>query len=485
MKTNKFISKRINILFSLATLSLLHSVSNAQLTVDANNNVGIGSTAYYMINSSPVLWNNGNANNIFVGNYAGSSSVTGSSNTFTGCVTGTSTTTGNLNSSFGYESLYYNTIGVGNSAFGYRALEVFVPTTSTNAYNSAFGWSALGSTTTGYFNTAIGQSAGYANTTGYENTFLGYHANSNGSTGLIDATSVGYNAVVTASNYIQLGDANVTRVYCSGANYITSDGRFKTNVVEDVKGLAFVKKLRPVTYNLDTRSLENYLMQNFSDSVKLSILNGDFSSSSAVVHSGFIAQEVEQAGKDAGFISSIVGTPSSSSDPYGLNYAEIVVPLVKAVQELSKTVDSLTMVTAKLDSTNRVLQSQIANCCNSSQGMKAINNNKVIGATMNEAISNAINDNTSVNTAGAMLMQNIPNPFNQQTSIQYNVPVISQNASIMVFDLQGTLLKTIQITNSGSGAITINGNELKPGMFIYTLVVDGKIIDTKRMILTQ
>lgn len=51
--------------------------------------------------------------------------------------------------------------------------------------------------------------------------------------------------------------------------------------------------------------------------------------------SGFIAQEVEQAAQSIGYHFSGVDAPKSESDLYGLRYAEFVVPLVKAVQELS------------------------------------------------------------------------------------------------------------------------------------------------------
>ena len=33
--------------------------------------------------------------------------------------------------------------------------------------------------------------------------------------------------------------------------------------------------------------------------------------------------------------------------------------------------------------------------------------------------------------------------------------------------------------------LTISANEMQPGMFLYSLIVDGKEIDTKRMILTD
>ena len=53
------------------------------------------------------------------------------------------------------------------------------------------------------------------------------------------------------------------------------------------------------------------------------------------VTTGFIAQEVEAAAKKLGFDFSGVDAPKNENDYYGLRYAEFVVPLVKAVQELS------------------------------------------------------------------------------------------------------------------------------------------------------
>jgi len=55
----------------------------------------------------------------------------------------------------------------------------------------------------------------------------------------------------------------------------------------------------------------------------------------------------------------------------------------------------------------------------------------------------------------------------------------------MIFDMQGSLLKTYTLTNRGSSSIEIYGGELKPGMYMYSLISDGKEIDTKKMILTE
>lgn len=54
-----------------------------------------------------------------------------------------------------------------------------------------------------------------------------------------------------------------------------------------------------------------------------------------------------------------------------------------------------------------------------------------------------------------------------------------------ILNMNGTLLKTLQINQRGTGDEIINGNEYNAGMYLYSLVCDGRIVDTKRMLLTQ
>jgi hypothetical protein len=51
--------------------------------------------------------------------------------------------------------------------------------------------------------------------------------------------------------------------------------------------------------------------------------------------------------------------------------------------------------------------------------------------------------------------------------------------------MQGKLIKTYPINTKKEGSIEINGGEMQPGMYLYSLIIDGKEIDTKRMILTE
>lgn len=83
------------------------------------------------------------------------------------------------------------------------------------------------------------------------------------------------------------------------------------------------------------------------------------------------------------------------------------------------------------------------------------------------------------------LVQNSPNPFSESTNIEYYLADIVHNASIYIYDMNGTQLKSIPLHQLGYGNTIISGRELKAGMYMYTLIADGQVIDTKRMILTD
>ncbi|NPA45704.1 MAG: hypothetical protein GXO24_00640, partial [Chlorobi bacterium] len=162
----------------------------------------------------------------------------------------------------------------------------------------------------GYHNVAVGFSAFPLETDFHNSIALGYltrvHASYQARIGNIDVTSIG-------------GYANWTNV---------SDGRFKTDVNENVPGMALVKRLRPVTYRLDMNALAKWnqipdsLRDKHSEAAK-----------AAEVQIGFIAQEVEQAANQIGFDFHAVDKPKNANDAYGLRYAEFVPVLVKALQE--------------------------------------------------------------------------------------------------------------------------------------------------------
>jgi hypothetical protein len=83
------------------------------------------------------------------------------------------------------------------------------------------------------------------------------------------------------------------------------------------------------------------------------------------------------------------------------------------------------------------------------------------------------------------LEQNAPNPFSEHTIIRYYMPLQAQSASIKIYALDGSELLSIPATTKGVGSVTVNGHSLASGVYVYTLIIDGKTIDTKQMILTK
>ncbi|MBL7926623.1 MAG: tail fiber domain-containing protein [Bacteroidia bacterium] len=83
------------------------------------------------------------------------------------------------------------------------------------------------------------------------------------------------------------------------------------------------------------------------------------------------------------------------------------------------------------------------------------------------------------------LYQNQPNPFYQTTTIRYCLSSSNSEAQLIIRDLNGNLMKQINLAHTSQGQITLNANELKQGTYTYTLQVDGNSMDTKLMVLVK
>ena len=405
------------------------------------------------------------------------SNTTGNNNNAFGSGALYSVTTAVNNCAFGSGALYTNSTGYGNIAMGYSALNKatfdhnvaigdFALYSSNAAQDVGVGASAGSNITIGNFNTVIGGNSGQTLVSGSNNTLLGYSADVSSSS-LANAGAFGNGAVVNASNKIRLGNSSVTTVETQ-TNYSTiSDGRFKTNIRDEVKGLAFINKLKPVVYNYSARKFDEFLMKNMKKSKRDSILNmNDYTEAESMRRSGFIAQDVEKVAKEVDYVFDGLHAPKNDDDNYSLSYASFVVPLVKAVQELSAANDSLKNQLTEL--TQRIDAIELAQNKNSKASLQS--------STSSDAIS--------VNTASS-LEQNSPNPFNSNTIIRYSIPANISNAKIIVTDISGGIVKEFSITNKGTGQVTINAGTLSSGSYIYSLFLNNKKIQSKQMILTK
>jgi hypothetical protein len=80
------------------------------------------------------------------------------------------------------------------------------------------------------------------------------------------------------------------------------------------------------------------------------------------------------------------------------------------------------------------------------------------------------------------LFQNNPNPFGEETTICYTLPAGIDRAEIQIYDLSGRCLKQYVASQS---PVVIKSSELEAGIYFYSLVIAGKTVSTKRMIITK
>jgi hypothetical protein len=342
------------------------AVGNASLRY---NTIGDANTA---VGSGALYSNTTGGNNTASGSGALYSNTTGTNNAAFGNASLASNTTGGNNTASGFNALYSNTTGEYNTASGSGAL--YSNTTGTN--NAAFGNASLASNTTGFNNAAIGSGALQSNTTGHSNSAVGALALANNAT-FSNVGGFGYNAQVSGSNQIRIGDTNITSVTCQTNAW--SDERDKADIRDTVLGLDFIKELRPVDYKWDYR--EDYRPEAPASVSKPAELKEDASAEekakyaqelaeynaykvkldkwledckwSNLVHNGthkrtrfhhgLIAQEVkaviEKTGIDFGGFQD--HTIKGGDAVMTIGYTELIGPLIKAVQELSAKVAEL------------------------------------------------------------------------------------------------------------------------------------------------
>ena len=219
---------------------------------------------------------------------------------------------------------------------------------------------------------------------------------------------------------------------------VTSDARFKKDINTLENSLAVLQNLRGTQYYF--RADEEFEGFDFGEGME----------------SGFIAQEVETV------LPHLVATDDDGFK--AVNYTGVIPYLVEGTKELDNTSQELQAEVADLKAQNAELMTRL----------EALENNAATGKGA-----------TATLDSPAKLFQNVPNPFDRETEIRYFIPENSGQAQLLVFDLNGRQLRSYDLREAGEGSVTIEGNELEAGMYIYSLVANGEEIATKRMILTK
>lgn len=274
---------------------------------------------------------------------------------------------------------------------------------------------------------------------------MGSLAGSNNGAGIVGTTNGNISVTVPGiyAGYFK-GNVEVIGTLYNNGVAITSDINLKKNIVDmdGKKSLESILKLNPIEYNLK----QQYVTSKEKDIETQQTVYDEKSDIFLKKHYGLSAQELQNIYPDLVY---------KKDDGYlAVNYVELIPMLIQSIKELNAEIETLTK-------------------SNNSSSPAKIGANPTPAVTEIDALTYPVLD------------QNIPNPFNTITTIGFYLPSAIASASIYVYDMNGSQLKCITIPNRGKGSITIQSSEFNAGMYLYALIADGKVIDTKRMILTK
>ncbi len=321
----------------------------------------------------------------------------------------------------------------------------------------------------------VNGNGGYLGVYGMGGTFgvYGYSSTGNGVNGasgsklggnFYSVGSYGIRAGTRDGFYAGVFDGNV---YAFGSYYSSSDKNLKQNIQDFGNAMGIINKLKPKNYEFRTND-ERFASFNLPKGT----------------HYGLIAQDVEQVlpnlvketpqeignkgeeliipdsnrGKAlAGGNEVKVKTGEPAQKEFmnikGVNYEELIPIIIKGMQEQDAKIEELTQLVKKLQGSS--------------------------------SVSSGIQGNSSVRLSSATLDQNNPNPLTNSTSIGYTLPAGTSKAMLSIIDNNGNTVKQIPINGSGKGAVSVDASTLSAGTYSYTLTVDGKAIETRRMVIAR
>lgn len=244
-------------------------------------------------------------------------------------------------------------------------------------------------------------------------------------------------------------------VHTSGV-FLQSDERFKENIEPVGEVLSALDRLEPVSYTLKNeravKCLESMAnMPAFTD----------------------------KDSRDKAFFEQLYAEQAKGSERYGFlaqNVKEVFPELVHTDNQGNMYVDYIGLIPILVQSINE-LKAELAE-------VKGESDQEEEGHVM-MAPQQASQSDVEADLDTPKLYQNAPNPWSSETVIRYRLPQNVNNACIYIYDMQGAQLKSIPAQGRGENQVTLTAHDLKAGMYIYALVADGALVDSKQMIITK
>lgn len=261
------------------------------------------------------------------------------------------------------------------------------------------------------------------------------------------------------------GNVKVTGVI-DGILVSTSDGDLKENMQMlsadsngEMASLEKISLLSPISYNYkDTPERTSLMVTSQSDEVGYVINPDELEGREEVTrkpdqvllkkHFGFVAQELQKVYPDLVY--------ENDNGNLAVNYTELIPVLVQAIKDLNAKVEMLSGSSAR-----KARLQDVAN----SEETDDIASEKIVET--------------------ASMDQNIPNPFTDKTDISIYLPETVKSATLYIYDLSGKQLEQHAVEGRGETAMTIRADKMDAGMYIYSLIADGKVVTSKKMIVVK
>jgi hypothetical protein len=254
-------------------------------------------------------------------------------------------------------------------------------------------------------------------------------------------------------------------VYRSGTDNFTSDRKLKNEIEPITNALDKLLQLKPSSYVFKTEEFE---MMNLPEGKQM----------------GLIAQDLEQVFPELVTdmpemkIHDKDGKTTTIPEFKSVQYISLIPILISGIQEQQEIINEQKKSNEALSVQLNDQQSQLEN------QQKQLDEQKNIIEQLSKKAGVTTGINTNGDITGFQMSQNIPNPFTNETVIKYTLPQTVTQASMVVYDLTGKQITSFPI-NKNNSSVTITSEKLSAGIYIYSIVADGQLLDSKRMVVAE
>ena len=260
--------------------------------------------------------------------------------------------------------------------------------------------------------------------------------------------------MLATKNALGIGttDQPLHSIYATAVNYGTltqmSDLRYKTNIEELAPAMNKIMRLRPVKFDY----LEEKDGERSTDPRRLNRV-------------GLIAQELKDIVPEAVYY-------MESDDIYTIDYTVLIPFLIKTAQEQQAIIENQQTLIE-----NQQLQIEDL------QMALTPDNAAMVTPTFSSVQPNG--NLAEAVAVGNKLWSNVPNPFKQETHIRYTLTEDVREAQLCIYDLSGKQLSCHRLNDRGESEFVLRAASLTPGIYLYSLIADGQVVDTHRMVVTE